>query len=92
VFVVRHTNQSFETILSMDLRQFTSIHGSCIRLFADEMRHNLTLGVVAARGSDKSLKDLDRQFEKHTRHGIGGRSSSDGPDGDDFIRQMGSSF
>lgn len=48
----------------MDMLSFESLHYSCIRLKAQRMRESAWVQMIAAQGTMKSMKELEKSLTK----------------------------
>jgi hypothetical protein len=64
VLVAKETHAHFQELLDLDMLSFESLHNSCLRLMAQRTRENAWVAMMAAQGTVKGMKELEKQWVK----------------------------
>lgn len=71
------TNQSIESVLRLDLMAFESMHASVIRLKAQQARETAWANMMAAQGTSKGMKELDKHWKRLAEQDLMPEGASD---------------
>lgn len=77
ILTANFSNQSVEAILHLDLLAFESLHGSVIRLKAQQARETAWANMMAAQGTSKGMKELDKHWKKLAEQDLMPEGASD---------------
>lgn len=64
VLVAQETGTPLDSLLDMNMLAFESLHASCIRLRAQRTREGAWVSMMAAQGTVKGMKELEKQWVK----------------------------
>lgn len=86
VLIAQETNSSLEGVLEFDMLSFNSLHASCIRLRAQRTRDSAWVSMMAAQGTVKGMKKMEKGWIKMSEIDLAPEGATDAAK---FLRKFG---
>jgi len=86
VLTAQETNSTVESILEYDMLSFESLHASCIRLRAQHTRETAWISMMAAQGSVKGMKKMEKSWVRLSELDLAPAAATDAAK---FLRRIG---